>query len=182
MRALLVPVAFLLSAEGGHAETFLGLPVLVWKTANLLLFFGLMWWLLKKPFTNFFRERRGEIEKTLAKAEEDRTRAEALAAQLSSRLSEIETELSNLKAAARKDAEAEHAALLAEAEGEAARIVERTTREIESRVRHARVELTEYAGDLAVEMAREMLARGVTPEDQKRLVSAGVAAVAEREG
>lgn len=182
MSALLSPVAFLLAAEGGHADSFLGLPVVLWKTANLLLFFGLVWWLLKKPFTNFFRERRGEIEKALAKAGEDRTRAEALAAQLASRLAQIETELQNLKAAARKDAEAEHAALLRDAEAEAARIVERTTGEIESRVRHARVELTEYAGDLAVEMAREMLARGVTPEDQKRLVSAGVAAVAERKG
>lgn len=182
MSALLSPVAFLLSAEGGHADTFLGLPVFLWKTANLLLFFGLMWWLLKKPFTNFFRERRGEIEKALAKAEEDRARAEALAAQLSSRLVQIETELENLKAAAHKDAEAEHAALLAEAEAEAGRIVARTKGDIESRMRHARVELTEFAGDLAVEMAREMLARGVTPEDQKRLVSAGVAAVTERKG
>ncbi len=182
MSALLSPVAFLLSAEGGHADTFLGLPVVLWKTANLLLFFGLMWWLLKKPLTNFFRERRAEIEKALAKAEEDRTRAEALSAQLSLRLAEIETELENLKAAAHKDAEAEQAALLASAEAEAERIVARTKGEIESRMRHARVELTEFAGDLAVEMAREMLARGVTPEDQKRLVSAGVAAVTERKG
>ncbi len=182
MSALLSPVAFLLFAEGGHAETFLGLPVVLWKTANLLLFFGLMWWLLKKPFTNFFRERRGEIQKALAKAEEDRTRAEALAAQLSSRLARIETELESLKAAAKKDAEAEREALLKDAEAESARIVERTKAEIESRTRHARAELTEYAGDLAVEMAREMLARGVTPDDQKRLVASGVAAVAERKG
>ena len=182
MSALLSPVAFLLSAEGGHADTFLGLPVVLWKTANLLLFFGLMWWLLKKPFTNFFRERRGEIEKALARAEEERTRAEALAAQLSSRLAQIETELENLKAAAHKDAEAEQEALLASAEAEAERIVARTKGEIESRMRHARVELTEFAGDLAVEMAREMLTRGVTPEDQKRLVFAGVAAVTERKG
>ncbi len=182
MSALLPPVAFLLFAEGGHAETFLGLPVVLWKTANLLLFFGLMWWLLKKPFTSFFRERRGEIEKALAKAEEDRARAEALAAQLSSRLAQIETELEKLKEAAHKDAEAEHAALLADAEAEAGRIVARTKGEIESRMRHARIELTEYAGDLAVEMAREMLAHSVTAEDQKRLVSAGIAAVAERKG
>ncbi len=182
MSGLLAPVAFLLAAEGGHADTFLGLPVVLWKTANLLLFFGLTWWLLKKPFTSFFQERHGEIRKTLAKAEEDRTRAEALAAQLASRLAQIETELGNLKAAAKRDAAVEHETLLREAEAEAARLVERTKGEIESRVRHARVELTEYAGDLAVEMAREMLARGVTPEDQKRLVSAGITAVAERKG
>ena len=102
MSALLSPLAFLFAAEGVPAETFLGLPVVFWKTTNLILFFGLMWWLLKKPFTSFFRERRGEIAKALAKAEEDRTRAEALAAELSSRLAQIETELGNLKVAARK--------------------------------------------------------------------------------
>lgn len=182
MTTLLAPAAFLLAAGAEHAETFLGLPAVLWKSANLLLFFGLVWWLLRKPFRNFFGERRAEIEKALAKAAEDRARAETLAGQLAERLARIETELANLKAAAQKDAEAEGAALLAEAEAEAGRIVERTAGEIESRVRHARAELTAYAGDLAIEMAREMLARGVTAEDQKRLVSAGITAVAERKG
>jgi F-type H+-transporting ATPase subunit b len=179
VNTLLSPVAFLLAAEGGHAETFLGLPAVLWKTANLLLFFGLVWWLLRKPFRNFFGERRAEIEKALAKAAEDRARAEALAAQLADRLARIETELANLKAGAQADAEAERQALLREAEAEAARIVERTTGEIESRVRHARTELTGYAGDLALELARDLLARQVTPEDQKRLVADGVAALSK---
>ena len=177
MIPLPAPVAFLLSAEG--AETFLGLPTVVWKTANLLLFFGLMWWLLKKPLAGFFGERRAEVTKALAKAEEDRRRAEAMAAELNARLAQIETELANLKAAARRDAEAEHAKLLTQAEEESARIVSRTKGEIESRVRHARAELTGYAGDLALELARDLLARQVTPEDQKRLVAEGVAALSK---
>jgi F-type H+-transporting ATPase subunit b len=180
MSPLPVPVAFLLSAEG--AETFLGLPTAVWKTANLLLFFGLMWWLLKKPLASFFGERRAEVAKALSKAEEDRRRAEKMAAELNARLLQIETELANLKAAARRDAEAEHAALLTQAQEESERIVSRTKGEIESRVRHARAELTGYAGDLALEIARELLARQITPEDQKRLVAEGVEAVSTAKG
>ncbi|MGE5345304.1 MAG: hypothetical protein ACM3JH_05050 [Acidithiobacillales bacterium] len=182
MSALLVPVALLLSAEGGTSDLFLGLPVVVWKTANLVLFFGLMWWLLRKPLSSFFGERRAEVARTLEKAEENRRRAEALAAELSARLSQIDTELSNLKSAAKRDAEAEHAALLAQAEDETGRILSRTKGEIESRVRHARSELTGYAGDLAFEIARDLLARQVTLEDQKRLVSEGVAAVSTAKG
>ncbi|HUM02175.1 MAG TPA: ATP synthase F0 subunit B [Thermoanaerobaculia bacterium] len=177
MSPLPVPVAFLLSAEG--AETFLGLPTVVWKTANLLLFFGLMWWLLKKPLASFFGERRAEVAKALSKAEEDRRRAETMAAELNARLAQIETELANLKAAARRDAEAEHAALLTQAEEESARIVSRTKGEIESRVRYARAELTGYAGDLALELARDLLASRMTPEDQKRLVADGVSALSK---
>jgi F-type H+-transporting ATPase subunit b len=182
MSTVLLAVALLLSAEGGEAATFLGLPVVVWKTANLLLFFGLMWWLLKKPLASFFGERRAEVAKTLEKAEENRHRAEALAAELSARLSQIDAELSKLKVSAKQDAEAEHAALLAQAEEDAERIVSRTKGEIESRVRHARAELTGYAGDLALEIARDLLARQVTAEDQRRLVSEGVAALSKAKG
>lgn len=182
MSTVLLPVALLLSAEGGEAGTFLGLPVVIWKTANLLLFFGLMWWLLRKPLSSFFGERRAEVAKTLEKAEENRRRAEALAAELNTRLLQIDTELSKLRAAAKLDADAEHAALLAQAEEEAGRILSRTKGEIESRVRHARAELTGYAGDLALEIARDILARQITPEDQKRLVSEGVAALSKTEG
>ena len=182
MRESLFSVALLLSAEGGEAHLFLGLPVVLWKTANLILFFGLMWWLLKKPLSSFFGERRAEVTKTLERAEENRRRAEALAAELSTRLQQIDTELSNLKDAAKRDAEAEHAKLLAQAEDEAGRILSRTKGELESRVRHARSELTGYAGDLALEIARDLLARQVTPEDQKRLVSEGVAAVSKAKG
>jgi F-type H+-transporting ATPase subunit b len=182
MSTVLLAVALLLSAEGGEAATFLGLPVVVWKTANLLLFFGLMWWLLKKPLASFFGERRAEVAKTLEKAEENRRRAEALAAELSARLSQIDAELSKLKVSAKQDAEAEHAALLAQAEEDAERIVSRTKGEIESRVRHARAELTGYAGDLALEIARDLLARQVTAEDQRRLVSEGVAALSKAKG
>ncbi len=175
------PVALLLAAEGG-AETFLGLPAVLWKTANLLLFFGLMWWILKKPLAAFFGERRAEVAKALEKAAADRRRAEALAAELAARVAQIETELADLKAAARRDAEAERAALLSQAEEEAARVLSRTAGEIESRVRHARADLTAYAGDLALGIARDLLAREVTPEDQERLVTDGVAALSKAKG
>ena len=53
---LLLVASPALAAEGG-AETFLGLPVVLWKTANMLLFFGLLAYLLAKPLTRFFRAR-----------------------------------------------------------------------------------------------------------------------------
>jgi F0F1-type ATP synthase membrane subunit b/b' len=169
----------LLAAEGEHAETFLGLPVVLWSTVNLIVFFGLVVYLARKPFTKFFGERRAEIEALLKKAEQDRRRAEALAGELAARLAQIETELAGVKAAAKVDAEAEHAALLKEAEREAGRLVERMSGEIESRVRHARAELTAYAGDLSLEMARELLQQKMTADDRTRLVANGVDAVAK---
>jgi F-type H+-transporting ATPase subunit b len=179
MPLLSSPAFLLLAAEGEHAETFLGLPVVLWSIVNLVAFFGLVVYLAKKPLTKFLGGRRAEIETLLAKAEDDRRRAEALAGELAARLAQIEAELAGVKAAAKKDAEAEHAALLSEAEREAERLVGRMTGEIESRVRHARAELTAYAGDLSLEMARDLLQHKITADDRTRLVADGVDAVAK---
>lgn len=174
--------ALLLLAEGGHeaAKGFLGVPNLFWQVTNLVAFLGLLWYFLRKPVAEFFGTRRTEIAKTLAKADDDRKRAEALAAELASRLAQIETELANLRESARKDAEAEHAALLKQTEEDAAKFLARASTDVDNRVRAARAELTAYAGDLAVEVAREILAKNVTPEDEKRLVAEGVAELSAR--
>lgn len=166
----------LLLAEEGHeaAKGFLGVPTLVWQVTNLAAFLALLWYFLKKPVAEFFGSRRTEVARALEKADEDRRRAEALAGELEQRLAQIETELVNMKETARKDAEAEHAALLKQTEEDAARFLKRAAAEADNRVRAARVELTAYAGDLAVEVAREILAQNVTPDDEKRLVAEGV--------
>jgi F-type H+-transporting ATPase subunit b len=169
--------AVLLFAEEGHeaATGFLGVPTLVWQIANLASFLLLLWYLLRKPVAEFFGNRRADVAKALAKADDDRRRAETLAAELAQRLAQIETELTNLRETARKDAEAEHAALLKQTDDDAARFLARASIDVDNRVRAARAELTAYAGDLAVEVAREMLAKNVTAEDDKRLMAAGIA-------
>jgi F0F1-type ATP synthase membrane subunit b/b' len=70
--------------------------------------------------------------------------------------------------------------LTKQTEADAARIVARASVEMESRVRAARAELAGYAGDLAVEIARDILEKGVTAEDEVRLVNEGVAQLSER--
>ena len=173
-------VLLFLAEEGHEAAGFLGVPTLVWRLANLVAFLGLLWYFLKKPVAEFFGNRRTEVEKALAKAEDDRRRAESLAAELGKRLAQIDTELTNLKESARKDAEAEHAALLKQSEEDAARFLTRAAADVDNRVRAAKAELTAYAGDLAVEVAKEILAKNVTPEDEKRLVAEGVAELSAR--
>lgn len=178
----MTPVILLALAEEGHpgAAGFLGLPNIVWQVANLATFLFLLWYFLRKPVAEFFGGRRQEVAAALTKADEDRRRAEALAGDLAQRLKQIETELANLRESAKKDAEAERAALLKQTEDDAARFLARASADVENRVRSAKAELTAYAGDLAVEVAREMLAKNVTPEDERRLVAEGVAELSAR--
>jgi F-type H+-transporting ATPase subunit b len=169
-------------AEEGHdaAKGFLGVPNIIWQVTNLVAFLALLWYFLRKPVAEFFGNRRAEVAKALVKADEDLRRAEELKIELGRRLEQIETEIVNLRESARRDAEAEHAALLKQTEEDAARFLTRAAADVENRVRTARAELTAYAGDLAVEVAREILAKNVTPEDEKRLVDQGVAELSAR--
>ncbi|MEO6326263.1 MAG: ATP synthase F0 subunit B [Thermoanaerobaculia bacterium] len=171
----------LLSPEAGEgheaAHTFLGVPFLYWQIANLVLFLALLVYFLKKPLASFFTGRRLEVEQALRTAEEKRLRAEALAAEITARMGRIERELAELKTHADKEAAAEQRSLTAQTEADAARIVARASAEIDSRVRSARQELTSYAGDLAVEIAEDILKKNLTPEDQNRFLRDGVVAL-----
>jgi F-type H+-transporting ATPase subunit b len=162
------------------AAGFLGVPSIIWQAVNLALFLALLVYLLKKPAAGFFAERRETIEKTLRKAAEDRRRAEELSAELAARLGQLETELGAIKEHALSEALAEQTALAKQTEEDAARLVARASAEMESRVRTARVELAAYAGDLAIEIARDILKQNVTPHDDQRLVSEGVATLTAR--
>lgn len=172
--------ATLLFLEEGQETThgFLGLPGLVWQLLNLGLFLGLLWYFLRKPAADFFGKRRSGVAAALAKADEDRRRAEQLSAELKARLATIETELANLKEAAKRDAAAEHAALLEKSQSDADQILARTRADLDNRVRAARAELTAFAGDLSVDLARELLQKNVTADDEKRLLEEGIAHLA----
>ena len=163
--------------EHGAEKLFLGLPYVVWQTANLVLFLGLLVFLLKKPVAEFFRTRRSEVEARLAKSEEDARKAREMADTLRARLTELEAELSTLRQATERHAQDEEAEILKAAEEEARRIADRATLDIENRIRTARKELTLYAGGLALDLAREAVRRGLTPDDQLRLVEEGLAAL-----
>ena len=166
-----------LLAEEGHeaARAFLGVPSLAWQILNLGCFVALLWVLLRKPAAAFFGDRRAGVAAALAKADDDRRRAEALAKELAARLETIETELANLKSAAKHDAEEEHAALLVKSQEDADKLLVRTRADLDNRVRSARAELTAYAGDLSVDLARELLRKSITPADEERLLAEGIA-------
>ena len=71
-------------------------------------------------------------------------------------------------------AEAHHAALLEKSRADADQILTRTRADLENRVRAARAELTAFAGDLSVDLARELLRTNVTAQDEKRLLQEGI--------
>lgn len=172
------PVSLLLA--GGGTATFLGLPYPFWQTLNLVCFVALLVWLLRRPLVQFFQTRRHEVAEALRKAEADRAMAEEVARELGERLARIEGDIEALRRNAHEQAEAEEREISARAAEEADRVLSRSRSELDARVRTARNELTAYAADLAVELAKEVVARNATPADEERLVAEGVRSLEEQ--
>jgi F-type H+-transporting ATPase subunit b len=164
--------ALLLLAEGGaeHADTFLGLPLWIWQTANLVLFFGLLLYFVGRPLGAAFRKRQEAIEEQRREAERLTAEADRLTAEVRQRLARLDEELAAVAAQGKTDGEAERAALVVRAGQEAERVKKEATEEIERRVAAARADLERAASDLVASAAVELLSREITADDRRRLL------------
>ena len=155
-------------------ETFLGLPVWIWQTANLVLFFGLLARFVARPLAQAFRKRQEAVEHQRVEAERLGHEAQRLAAQVRERLSRLDTEMAEVRARGVTEGEAERAALAARADQEAERVQREAGEEIERRTASARARLERAASDLVASAATELLSREINAEDRRRLLEDSV--------
>ncbi|HET7452056.1 MAG TPA: ATP synthase F0 subunit B [Thermoanaerobaculia bacterium] len=167
------------AAEEAEApQKFLGLPVDLWKLANLLLILGLLVYFLGKPFNTHFRKRREDLDDAIDRAAAERDRALALAAEMTARLAALEKEIAEIRARGAQDGENEKRAQLEAAAREAELLRRNAADEIERRLAAAKTDLARAAADLAADRARDVLAGAVTEEDRRRLFDESVRNVA----
>jgi F-type H+-transporting ATPase subunit b len=169
-----------LSEEGAeHAEKFLGLPLWIWQTLNLVLFFGVLYYLVAKPLTEAFRKRQMDIEERRLQAEKQRQSVQSLAADIRERTAKVEREIEEIRKQGRTDGEQARAALAARAAEEAERIRKDATEEIDRRLSAAKSELRQSAADLTAASATDILHREITPEDRQRMLTESVSRMKE---
>ena len=166
---------------GGEHEgpKFLGLPAWIWKTVNMLLFLGLLVWLLGGPAKKFFADRNGQIRGAADEAKARRAKADQLASDIQARLNQIEADVKAIQERAEAEGERQRRELTEAAKAEAQRILATARAEVDSRLKHARHELTEYAGELAAQRAEQIVRETITDGDQKRIFNESVKEVAE---
>jgi F-type H+-transporting ATPase subunit b len=171
-----LPVAFVVWlgalpawAAEESSEGFLGLPSLFWKVANLVVFFGLLGYLLVRPMSRFFRARREQITSHLKEAAHQQAEAERLRVDMERRVAALAAEIEALRERLKRDGERERAVLERQGEEEAARLLAQVGQEAERRVEEARRELASDAAAVAADLALELLQRELTPEDRERI-------------
>lgn len=151
------------------------------KLANLVLVVAVLVGVARKPLANFFAGRSKAIRDQLEDAQRARREAEAKLAEIDLRMSSLDDELREIRAAAEREAQEEHQRLIAAAERDAERIVGGARREIDGMTRAAQLELKAHAAELSVQLAKEMIRNEITDNDRNRLFARFVARVGGRE-
>lgn len=160
--------------EAHETQTYLGIPAWVLKLLNLILFIGLLWWLLAGPIGKGLAARREKIRADLAQAAERRQKADRLAADIQERLDSIEKEVGSILRRAEEEGERQKSEMIAAAEAEAAKLLATARSAVDAQLKAARQELTEYAGQLASERALSILETQMTDADRKKAFAEGL--------
>jgi F0F1-type ATP synthase, subunit b len=169
-------------AHGGEHEApkkYFGIPGWILKLVNMLLFFGVLGWLIGGPAKKALAARRLQIQADAEEARARRKKADQLADDIQARLTQIENDVRAIHERAQSEGEKQKRELIAAAEAEAQKILQSARNEVENRLKHARHELTEYAGELATQRAEQILREKVTDQDRERLFEESVREVAE---
>jgi F-type H+-transporting ATPase subunit b len=165
---------------GQHEEPkFLGLPAWIFKFVNMVLFLGVLVYFLRGPVKNALTARHEQVRREAEEARERRAKADRLAADIQARLSQIENDVRAIHARAEAEGERQKRELIAAAEAEGQRILQSARHEVDNRLKHAREELTAYAGQLAADRAEQILREKITDQDKHKLFDESVREVAK---
>ncbi|HVR42955.1 MAG TPA: ATP synthase F0 subunit B [Thermoanaerobaculia bacterium] len=163
------------AGEARHEEqTYFGIPAWILKLLNLILFVGLLGYLLSKPVRTALAERRAKIRRDLAEAAERRRKADQLAAEIQARLDQIEKEVDSILLRSTEEGERQKQELIAQGEAEARKIVAQARSAVDAQLKQAKSELTELAGELAAERALGILEAEMTDADRRKIFAEGV--------
>jgi F-type H+-transporting ATPase subunit b len=124
---------------------------------NFAVIAGLIFWAARKYLPPAFRARTAAIQKAMQEAQKASEEARRRLSEIESRLMKLDGEIGMMRNAAEKDAAAEEARIQASAQEDARKIVDSAQQEIAAAAKAARRELTAYAADLAIALAKKQI-------------------------
>ncbi len=167
-------LAYLLAQEATQEESRNPiLPAaneLIWGAVAFFVLLFLMYRTVWPQVNKAYQDRRANIEGKLEQAEKDRAEAEKLLERYRQRLAAAEDETKRILEEARANAERVRKDLLAKAETDAERQLERAGQAIRSERDQAIRQLRGEVGTLAVELATRVVGESLDRERQLRLV------------
>lgn len=151
-------------AEELHLGTFIA-TILIFLC--LLAILGRTAW---KPIMIGLKSREDAIRDSIEAAKKAREEAERTTRELETRMAEAQRQAASQLQQAKADALKIADTIRAQAEAEGAALKDRTLREIDAAKQQAVSEINAHAAELGTAVARKILQRNVTADDQQRLV------------
>ena len=167
--AILFFAAAAQAAEPGQSAAE-GESGLLFKWINFLILVGVLLWLFKKVLPPIFRRKADIISEAIAKAAAAKAEAERQLKEAAVKLTRLEQEVAEFRAAAQMEAQAELERLRKLTQRDVEKIGLAAKAEIEAAERAARVALKALAAKLAVDGAESLVAKQVTPAVQDALI------------
>jgi F-type H+-transporting ATPase subunit b len=124
---------------------------------NFAVIAGLIIWFSRKSLPGLFRDRTASIRKAMEEARKASEEANERLSAIEKRLARLDDEVQTMRATAEKEAVAEEERIKAATAEEARKIAEAAGQEIAAAAKTARRELTAYAADLAVTLAKKQI-------------------------
>jgi F-type H+-transporting ATPase subunit b len=124
---------------------------------NFAVIAGVIFWLSRKHLPQAFRNRTASIQKAMDEARKASEDANRRLGDIEARLSRLNVEIGEMRASAEREAAAEEERIKAATVDETRKIIASAEQEIAATAKAARRELTAYAADLAVALARKQI-------------------------
>ena len=148
----------------------------LWKFVNLGIFVLVMVYILtrKAKIGDAFKARRENIQRELARAQQERDAALAKLKEVEERLARLDGEVVTIKEQSKREAAEERERIARSTETEITKLGEQAQREIERAGKTARHELRRYTAEQSVRLAEEIIRREMKPEDDARLITRNI--------
>ncbi len=167
-----------LTAEQREAEEYAPhYDQILYGCLNLSIFVVLLFFIARKPIAAAIAGRSQQIRSGLDEAARMQADAQARFDAVEIRLAALDKEIEDTRIDAREDADRESKVLQARGELDAVRVKESAERAIREEAARARNEIRQEAVALAVQLAKETIAKTISREDQDRLAKEFLAAV-----
>jgi F-type H+-transporting ATPase subunit b len=153
--------------ESGQSEEG-GLEI--WKWANFLVLAGGLGYLIGKNAGPFFAARSAAILRDMEESQRQRKEAEASAAEVDRRLSNLEAEIASLRAEGERELHVGAERVRRQTSEELAKIQRHSVQEIEIAGKAAHAELKRYTAELAIGLAEQKARARMTPAVQDALI------------
>ena len=150
---------------------------LLYRSINFIIFFGVLFFLLRKPLKQALADRRDSIQKELQDLEAKKEEATRAFQALEKRISNIKEEREAILAEYKAEAEKEKQKIIENAQKTASRIIDQSQITIQQEMQKANQALRQEMSDMAVRMAEDLLKKNITENDQKVLIGEYLAKV-----